>query len=132
MKRQLYRVAFFALFLPGIAADMGYLERMIAADPKEEAMISDAYDLFLTLMASREIKAGELKYPAKLAIRNVGGIIIERAFYVTPNEMRGFSFFIPKDCVAEKDGVLISTVALAIERDEMKQGIRCLVLKKKS
>jgi len=112
------------------AADTSYFAKMIACDPKDEFFISQTYEAFLSLVAKREVKKEEIRFPARLAIRNDSGVILSRAFYISPNELRGFELFIPKDCVSEKDGILISTTALAVEREETKQGIRCLVLKR--
>jgi len=125
-------MAFFALIASGFAADMSYVATTIAAESKDETMISDAYDTFLALISDHEIKAGELKYPARIADHRDNGVIIERTYYVSPNEMRGFSLFIPKDCVTEKGEILISTAALVIESEETRQGVRCLMLKKKN
>jgi hypothetical protein len=132
MKQPTYLIALFMLLTSGFAADMDHVAKMISADPKDEAMISDAYDAFLTLLSAHEIKAGEIKYPTRITERRENGIIIEHAFYVSPNELRGFSLFIPKNCVVEKDGTLISTATLVLESEEMRQGLRYLVLKKKN
>jgi hypothetical protein len=116
----------------GFAADMGYATKTISVESKDEVLVSDVYDSFLTLLSVREIKAGEIKYPVQMAERRESGIIVTLSFYVSTNDLRGFELFIPNDCLVEKEGNFVSTAALMIERDETKQGVRCLVLKRKS
>ena len=115
-----------------IAAEKGYLEQMIACEEKEEALVSDAYNAFVTLLAKRELPKEELRFPARLAQKRPSGFLISRAFYVTPNELRGFEILVPKDCVTEKEGVLISSTVLAVASEDSKQGIILLTLKRKS
>jgi len=128
MKLSLF--ALLALAVPIFAADTSYLAKMIACEPKEEFLVTQTYDAFLALISGHEVKKEELRFPARLAIRNDRGVIFSRAFYVSPNELRGFELFVPKDCVTEKDGVLVSAFALAVDHEETKQGIRRLVLRK--
>ncbi len=120
-----------ALTSTGIAADTDYLAKMIACEEKEEALVSDTYSAFLTLMSKRELPKGELRFPVRLADRRVNGFLISRGYYVSPNELRGFEIFVPKDCVDEKDGILISSTALTIASEDSKQGFTLLTLKRK-
>ena len=103
---------------------------VVHCEPKEETMISQTYESFLNLIAKHEVKKDELRFPVRLSKQKDDGVIFSHSFYISPNELRGFEIFIPKDCVAEKNGLFVSTVSLVIEREETKQGIRCLILKK--
>ena len=58
-----------------IAADGGYVPKVIACEEKDEALVSHTYDAFLVLNAKRELKKEELRFPARLAIRNEAGVI---------------------------------------------------------
>ena len=67
----------------------------------------------------------------RLAERRVNGFIISRGYYLSPNELRGFEIFVPKDCVDEKDGILISSTALTVASEDSKQGFTLLTLQRK-
>lgn len=126
---------FIILFIPFTvrAADDSYLEKMIACDEKEEALVSDAFGTFLTLLSKGELKKEELCFPAHLAKKNNNGsFIIGRAFYITPNELRGFELVVPEECLVEKKGILVSISALVVAHRGGSQGITSLVLKKKT
>jgi hypothetical protein len=115
---------------PCLATDSAYIVKMIDCEPREEILISKTYESFLDLIAKREVKKEELRFPVRLAAQNDKGVIFSRSFYVSPNELRGFEIFIPKDCVTEKNGIFVSTVGLVVDREETRQGIRCLILKR--
>jgi hypothetical protein len=114
-----------------IAADTGYLAKMIDCEEKEEALISDTYSAFLALMSKRKLPKGGLRFPVRLSRRSEYGFTISRGYYVSPNELRGFEIFVPKDCFDEKEGILISSTELSIDREDWKQGSTLLVLKRK-
>lgn len=80
-----------------LAADTSYLAEMIACDEKEEALVSDTYSAFLTLIGMRELQKKGLRFPVHLAERRANGFIISRGYYVSPHELRGFEIFVPKD-----------------------------------
>lgn len=115
-----------------VAAEISYVAKLIACEEKEEEFVSHSYDAFLALKAKGELKKEELRFPSRLAIPKASGVIISRAFYVSPNELRGFEIFVPEDCVLEKNGVLISATDLEVQSEDTKQGITCIVLKRKS
>ena len=128
----MHRLLFFLLATsPAIAAEKNYIATMIACEEKEEALVSSTYSAFLTLVAKRELPKEELRFPVRMAERRVDGFLISRGFYVSPNELRGFEIFVPKDCVVEKDGILISSTALVIASEDSKQGFTLLALKRK-
>jgi hypothetical protein len=114
-----------------VAADKSYLTTMIACEENEEALVSGTYSAFLTLVAKRELPKEELRFPIRLAERRENGFLISRGFYVSPNELRGYEIFVPKDCMVEKDGILISSTALVIATEDSKQGFTLLALKRK-
>jgi len=110
--------------------DMDYLAKMIACDEKDERYVAQAYDAFLTLTAGRELKPGELSFPVRVIEKSGDFILIERAYYVSPNEMRGFELFIPKRFVSEKNGLVVTTTALSVAQRITGQGITSFTLQK--
>lgn len=128
MKNRL--IALLILTSPSMAADSGYIVKLIDCEPKEEILISKTYESFIDLIAKREVKKEKLRFPVRLATKNDNGVIFSRAFYISPNELRGFEIFIPKDCVTEKNGLFVSTAGLVVDREETRQGVRCLILKR--
>jgi hypothetical protein len=114
------------------ADDHGYLAKMIACDEKDEAKVENAFDAYLTLTASKELKAGTLELPASLSEKRDNLIFFERGFYLTPNTFRGFAIFVPADCMIEKNGSWISTVALTVDQEDFRQGVASFKLKPKT
>ncbi|MBL9205360.1 MAG: hypothetical protein JNN01_09765 [Opitutaceae bacterium] len=114
----------------GAAVDTGYLAKMIACDEKEEVLVSATYSAFITLIGKRELPKEGLRFPVRLAERRSDGFIISRGYYVSLNELRGFEIFVPKDCVLEHDGILISSVSLSVGSEDSKQGFTLLVLRR--
>jgi hypothetical protein len=110
-------------------ANLDYIAKMITCEEHEEQMVAHTFDVFLALKEGRELPAGVLRFPSRLAERSNAGAIISRTFYVSPNEVRGFELFVPAHCIAEKEGVLVSSVALVVGSQETKQGITCIALK---
>lgn len=108
-----------------------YLWTMIACDEKEERFASDVFDAFLSLTARRELKKEELRFPASFAVRLPNYVVLSRGFYVSPNELRGFDISVPKNCLVEKDGLFSLTTPVVIDKEDRRQGITVLVLKKK-
>jgi hypothetical protein len=126
---------FFALLLfplGAVAAVPGYVGRMIECSEADEHFVSQAYDAFVALAGTREVKAGELHFPARWAIARPDYIIIWRAFYISPNELRGFELAIPRNCMVEKDGILGLALPVVVEKEGTRAGIRTLVLRKKN
>ena len=112
--------------------DMDYLAKMIACDEKDERYVAEVYDAFLTLSAGRELKAGELRFPIRMVEKQGDFILIERAFYVSPNELRGFELFIPKTLLAERKGLVVSKVPLSVAQTVTRQGITSFTLQSKA
>ena len=111
--------------------DTAYIAKMIACGEKDEHYIAQAYDAFVALAAGRVLEPGELRFPASLVERDRGFVLIERAYYVSPNELRGFELLVPKKFVSEKDGVVVSTAALSVAQKVTRQGITSFTLQKK-
>ncbi len=113
-----------------VDTDSAYISKMIDCEPKEEILIAQAYKSFLDLIAKREVTKDELRFPARLTTQNEDGVVFCRAFYISPNELRGFELFIPKDCVTQKNGLFVATVGLVVDREDTRQGMRRLILKR--
>jgi hypothetical protein len=111
--------------------DAAYIAKMITCSQKDERYVAQAYDAFLTLAAGRALGAGELRFPAAMIEKDGGFVIIERAYYVSPNELRGFELFVPRELLAEKGGVLVSTAPLSVSQSVTRQGITSFTLQKK-
>lgn len=117
--------------LPTYADDGCYLETMIKCDEKDEQFVEGAFDAFNQLSAGGDVKKDELRLPARLTKEAQGVVSFERAFYLTPNIFRGFELVVPVDCLRQKDGCWISTVTLTVTKQESRQGVTTLTLKKK-
>jgi hypothetical protein len=76
------------------------------------------------------LKPGELCFPTRLVQKSGNFVLIERAYYVSPNELRGFELFVPKECLSEKDGLFVSTAALSVAESLTRQGITSFTLRK--
>lgn len=111
--------------------NVGYLAKVIACEEKDERYVAQAYDTFLALAAGRNLKAGEMRFPARLVEKRGDFVLIARAYYVSPNELRGFELLAPKDCVSEKDGLVFSTSALSVTQKLTRQGITSFILQMK-
>ena len=131
-----YAILLACLFAPVAARaadtnDTAYIAKMIACDQKDEGYVAQAYDAFLALAAGQVLKPGELRFPARLLEKDGGFIIIERAYYVSLNELRGFELFVPREFVAEQGGFVVSTAPLSVAQKATRQGITSLTLQRK-
>lgn len=90
-----------------------------------------AFDVFLHLAASRDVQKEELRFPVGLAKQSQDMVSFERAFYLTPNILRGFELRVPVECLRQKEGMWISIVPLTVAKERRQQGIIALTLKKK-
>jgi hypothetical protein len=113
------------------ADNLSYLASMIACEEKEELFVDGAFDAFLSLAAGRDVKEGELCFPVRLAKEAHDVVSFERAFYLTPNILRGFELRVPVECLRQKEGMWISIVPLTVAKQRGQQGITSLTLKKK-
>jgi hypothetical protein len=126
------RFLLFLVCLSAAAAEVGYVDKMIACDEQEERFVSEAFDAFLTLVAKNDVKKDTLHFPVRLATFRPDYIIFDRGFYISPNELRGFELVVPRGCLAEKNGVFTLKETVVVDRDEWRSGIRILVLKRKN
>jgi hypothetical protein len=113
------------------ATKFDYLQKMIASDEKDEALIDEAFNAFISLLANGEIKKGELRLPAHLTSRDSGMVAFERAFYLTPNVLRSFELIVPVTCLKQEGGLLISVSDLVVSHRGGTQGSISLALKPK-
>lgn len=133
MKCRFFQVISWLLAL--IGADLGrasdaYIEKMIACPEAEEAMVSGAYDVFLFALEQGQIRKEELRLPVRLTESRDGHVIFSRAFYISPNELRGFELVIPAALLVEQDGVLSLISDLSVASQDVRQRITILVMKK--
>ncbi len=112
-------------------APRDYLWTMIACDEQEERFVSQAFDAFLALTAKREIGKDELRFPVSFAVMRPDYVILSRAFYIAPNELRGFEIAIPRNCLIERQGVFNLNASVVVHKEDRRQGITILVVKKK-
>jgi hypothetical protein len=120
-----------ACSLACVASDRSYVASTIECAADEETAVAAAYDSFLSLLVTREIKKEAFRFPAHLSEGRNNVMIVSRSFYVTPNELRGFEFVVPRQLVIEKDGTLFAKADLQVGHEESKQGIVSLYLEEK-
>lgn len=113
-----------------LAAD-SYVEKMIRVADKNERYVASAYDAYLTLLVKKSVSKDKIYFPIELLIDRPEYFVLERAYYISPNEMRGFSLALPKKAVKTSDGRVQATSDLAVEEESIHQGIHVLVLKEK-
>lgn len=112
-------------------ASSDYLAAMIACAEKDESLIDGAYSAYHILLASREPKPGELRLPFHLTQRRDETLLFDRAFYISPNVLRGFELLVPVTSMRNEEGVWVSTNSLVVEQQQTRQGITSLRLKTK-
>jgi hypothetical protein len=108
-----------------------YVIQTIACDEKHESLIEDAFSSYHLLLTVRELKAGELRIPAHLTKTQGDTLLFDRAFYISPNVLRGFELIVPANSMTQKGETWISTVPLSVENEQTRQGITSLRLKAK-
>ncbi|MBN2684455.1 MAG: hypothetical protein JXR40_04190 [Pontiellaceae bacterium] len=112
------------------AIEESYVEKMIAVDENQEMYIGDAYDLFLRIISGETIiDAAEVQFPKSMLDDHGEVYILGWAFYISPNEFRGFELVFPKSVFTEKDGILTNSCKLALDKSDTKQGTVVFVLK---
>lgn len=119
-----------SLLLTGAAANGGrdYIVKTIACDDEEERCVAASYECFIALLSDKRIAAGTLRLPRTLVIERGGNLIFERAYYISPNEMRGFSFAVPRALLVEENGTLRNKRALRLVERSVRQQAQILVL----
>lgn len=121
----------FLSVLSAPAGEIGYVDKMIACKEGEESFVSEAFDAFLTLVSHREVKKNSLHFSAQSATFREDYIIFDRAFYISPNNLRGFELAVPKNCITENNGVLTLSDTVVLDSESYQGDIRIFVLKKK-
>ena len=109
------------------AAD-SYIERMIAAAPDEERAISQAYAVYLTAISREPISKDRIDFPRSLVKETTSHFLLERAYYVAPNVLRGFTLSIPKGSAKTVGGRVKANHDLELKEDHVRQGIHVVVL----
>jgi len=72
-----------------LAAD-SYVEKMISVVDKDERYVASAYDAYLSFLMKKVVSKDEIVFPTELLIDRPEYFVLERAYYISPNEMRGF------------------------------------------
>jgi hypothetical protein len=108
---------------PVYCADRQYVVSAIDCEESCERYIDDAYAIHIHLLSGKTIPKGALRLPSKLVRQSDSFLIFERAYYVTPNSLRGFSLAIPRSLMAEKDGIITNLSPIRAVKEDWKQGI---------
>ncbi len=126
------RILVFLCLVPIVVlATDSYVEKMIRVADKNGRSVASAYDAYLTLLVKKSISKDKIDFPTELLIDRPEYFVLERTYYISPNEMRGFSLALPKKAVKASDGRVQSTSDLALKEESIHQGIHVLVLKEK-
>ena len=115
-----------------LALSDSYVEKVISAKPAEERYVSNAYDVFLMALSKKQMSKSLVDFPVSLCKESGDVFLLERAYYISPNEMRGFSLAFPKSTVRKKGGHIIGIVDLSLKEYELRQGIHCLLFRAKT
>jgi hypothetical protein len=110
------------------AVNRDYIVKMIECSPVQERGVASGYDCFMTLLSDGKIAAGRLQLSATQVQRRAGNLIFERAYYISPNELRGFVFAVPEALTEERDGIIRNKTGLRLANREMHQGLQTCVL----
>ena len=124
-------VAWSVLPLAGVAADM-HVEKTVRITEANERYVAKAYDAYLLVIAKRPIPKDFINFPVALLLERPEYFILERAYYITPNELRGFSLAIPKPLMKKIDDRVQATKDLELDKESVHQGIHAIVLREKN
>ena len=107
--------------------------QMVWVEPDQEPVVADLYDRFLALLAGGRIEPGA-KFPAseRFFTATETHAIFHWAYYIAPNEPRGFEISIPKELLRKKDGNYIVTKELEVEQVDQRQFCKIIVMKRAS
>lgn len=113
------------------SVDRDYLWTMIACGEEDERYVDSLYNAFLLAVGKKELPKGCFRVPQHFATLNGDYYIFERGYYISQNNLRGFSLSIPKNCVLVEEGTITPSCALAVSSRDGKQGQEIVVLKRK-
>ncbi len=131
MKKQIISLLYVTTLVSSYASDRSYISDRIECPEEKERFVLSLYHDYLSILANKEIQTGRLAiHESQIQERN-GYLFSGWAFYLTPNELTGFDFTIPKDLMKKEGEFWINTTTLSIESKETKQGLETLILKRK-
>ena len=107
-----------------------YVVSAIYVPPEQERVVADLYDLFLTLAAGGKIERGT-KFPVadRFAHRTETHIVFYWAYYISPNEVRGFEISVPKASLDRKDVNYVTRAELRVAEVTSRQGAKIFIMK---
>jgi len=120
----------FLVSASGLAVE-SQVEKVIRASAKEETGISEAYDVYLSALSHQVIARTRVSFPMSLVKESSNYFIVERGYYISPNELRGFGLAIPKKPARSVHGKLKATDDLVLQSEERRQGLHTVVLTKR-
>jgi hypothetical protein len=122
-----------AAFLTSVAAmaDESHVTKMIRATPAEERAVSAAYDVYIAAISHRAISKESIDFPLSMIIESSENYIFERAYYISPNEVRGFGLAIPKALTKKQGNRLKAIQDMVLMKEERRQGLHTVVFTQK-
>ena len=118
------------LSVPAIAAQ-SRAAKVILATSSEERAISEAYDVYLSAISHKTIAKARLDFPISLVKESSTHFILERAYYISPNELRGFGLAIPKALAKKEHGRIKAIQDVVMQKEERRQGLHTVAFAKK-
>jgi len=119
------------------AAPHEYLWKMIACDETDERDVGSLYYAYLDLLQNHVIgpQAGqvpdsEVSFPASSAAADKDYVVASLAYYITPNELRGFEISFPRRALELKGRRYVLRERLVLAGQEFKQQMHLLTLKR--
>ncbi|MBS0631466.1 MAG: hypothetical protein JSS11_06100 [Verrucomicrobia bacterium] len=115
-----------------------YLWKMIACDEADEGDIGSLYNAYLNLLQNHAIGTqiggapdSEVSFPvSRAAVANKDYVIASLAYYVAPNELRGFEISFPRQALELKGRRYVLKERLVLAGEDFKQAIHLLTLKR--
>ena len=106
---------------------------LVWVEPDQEPIVADLYDRFLTLLAGGPIESGARLPASKRFVTEIGAYaVFGWAYYIAPNEPRGFEIAIPKELLQRKGGEYVVTAELQVNDLDEKQFNKIFVMKRAS
>jgi hypothetical protein len=112
-------------------AQDSHATKTIQATPAEEAAISAAYDAYIAAISLRVVPKESIDYPLSLITESPENFILERSYYISPNELRGFGLAIPKRLARKQGNRLKGMQDLVFRSEERRQGLHTVVFTQK-
>ena len=105
------------------------LDKRDSVSSQKEQDISKVYDLYISALSKVTLKKDEVKVPiSMISAESEEYYVIEHTYYISANELRGFSIAIPKNQSQKKQKLLEVSADLKIKDLSVKQGIHIITL----